>query len=251
MILIGLTGGISTGKSTVSRLFSEDFGVPVVDADLISRQSSFKKTIEFCAIRFEIRLFQVVEPKKSGYQHIKRLFGETVFEPDGSLNRDKLGRLIFSDEKSRKILNKALHKLIAFEMLKQILWHLIKGHRYVIVDAPLLFEVKMFLKYFKYKIVVFCDESQQLDRLLKRNTQLSETEAKQRIQSQLATADKIKMADFTIDNTKDLSFTREQVEKLHETFENSKAYLTIRMSLIGLLSLLGFLLGSIIKKILF
>ncbi len=136
-------------------------------------------------------------------------------------------------------------------MIKQIIWYLIKGYRYIVVDAPLLFEVKMFLKYFKYKIVVYCDESQQLDRLLKRNKQLSESEARQRIQSQLATNDKIQMADLTIDNSKDLSITRQQVQILYEKFEKSKAYIKIRLILIGILAFLGYSFSFIIKKFYF
>ncbi len=146
-------------------------------------------------------------------------------------------------------MNKSLHKLIAFEMLKQVVWNLIKGYRFVIVDAPLLFEVKIFLKYFKYKIVVYCDERQQLDRLLNRNKQLTENEAKQRIESQINTIDKVKLADFCIDNSKELEFTRKQVEQLYEKFESSKAYLKTRIILIAVMVSIVFSGIFMVKKL--
>ena len=181
-------------------------------------------------------LLKVVEPNKKGWLRIKKHFSDDdVFNDDGTLNRDKIGQIIFSNAKKRQLLNKCLHNLILFEIIKQLLLYLIKGHRYIILDVPLLFEFKLGLSLISYKIVVFCNEDEQIKRLLVRNKNLNENEAKNRIKSQMKNEDRLRLADFVIDNSSDVENTRIQIEKLNEVFVKSKRYIPARLVIIGIL----------------
>ena len=146
-MIIGLTGSIASGKSTVSQMLKE-LGYPIVDADLVARQ--------------------VVEPGSETLEKIKGAFGEDVILPDGSLDRKKVGDIIFSDPASRKRLNDIIHPAIRQEMLRQRAAYVAEGQKVVIMDIPLLFESK--LQHFVEKIlVVSVTEENQLKRLMERN----------------------------------------------------------------------------------
>jgi dephospho-CoA kinase len=108
----------------------------------------------------------------------------------------------------------------------------------VILDIPLLFESKFSLRLLSYKIVVYCDETQQLDRLLKRNRELSIEDARNRINSQMKIDEKLKRADFIIDNSKSIENTENQVVALNEKLNKSKEYLKIRFILLSFAFLL-------------
>lgn len=223
MFLVGLTGGIASGKSTVSKIFNQDFNVPIIDADIIARQ--------------------VVLPGRTGWKRVRKLFGDEILNHDQTINRDRLGEIIFSDDKKRKMLNQALHGLILLEIFKQILKNFIKGERFVILDIPLLFETKISLYLLSYKLVVYCQsEEEQLRRLMLRNPQLNEQEAKKRIRSQMSTSDKIKLADYCIDNSNDLEYTKEQVKKVYFILKKSKIYLWMRAFLFSGLAIGVYLL---------
>ena len=214
MFLIGLTGNIASGKSTVSKIFQNEFKVPIVDADLIARQ--------------------VVEPNTTGWTRIKILFGTDILNADNTLNRDKLGKIIFQNEQKRKALNRALHGLIRIEMLKQIFLYLIQGYTFIILDIPLLFETKTpIAKLISYTLVVDCDEQTQLKRLLTRNPELSEQDALNRINSQMKRELKLKLADYVIDNSTYLETTRNQCEKLFKIFNNSNKHWYFRTALLS------------------
>lgn len=215
MFLIGLTGNIASGKSTISKIFQNEFKVPIVDADLIARQ--------------------VVEPNTTGWKRIKILFGtENILNADNTINRDKLGKIIFQNEQKRKALNRALHGLIRIEMLKQIILFLIQGYKFIILDIPLLFETNTpIAKLISYTLVVDCDEQTQLQRLLTRNPELSEQDALNRINSQMKREHKLKLADYVIDNSTDLETTRKQCEKLFKIFNNSKKHWYFRTALMS------------------
>lgn len=118
-IVIGLTGGIATGKSTVSKLLKAA-RIPIIDADIIARQ--------------------VVEPGTPALAKIQATFGNEVLFPDGSLDRKKLGTIIFNDEVKRKQLNKIVHPAVRKAMLWQMLSYWIKGYKYCVMDVPLLIE---------------------------------------------------------------------------------------------------------------
>lgn len=121
MKLIGLTGGIATGKSTVSNSLSP---IPVVDADLVARQ--------------------VVQPHEPAYYAVISTFGSDVLTPSGEIDRAKLGTIVFNDTQARKKLNGATHPMIRLEMLRQMLWWFLKGERMVVLDTPLLYEAGLY-----------------------------------------------------------------------------------------------------------
>ena len=117
--VVGLTGGIATGKSTVSNLLRAR-GVPLVDADLIARQ--------------------VVEPGTPALAKIQAYFGDGVIQPDGTLDRKKLGTIIFNDEEKRRKLNGIVHPAVRSAMLWQVLGYWVRGNKYCVLDVPLLIE---------------------------------------------------------------------------------------------------------------
>lgn len=190
-ITLGLTGGIASGKSTIANMF-KDKGVPVIDTDIIARQ--------------------VVEKGTVGLEQITQTFGKEILNEDGTLNRKKLGSIIFQDAHQRDSLNKIMQPLIQEEMIKQRDVYLANNERIVVLDIPLLYEGN--LEHTVNQIlVVYVDKETQLKRLMDRN-KLTEKEARDRISSQLPLEKKKERADLIIDNTGDLDASREQFEKL-------------------------------------
>lgn len=195
-MIIGLTGSIASGKSTVSQMLKE-LGYPIVDADLVARQ--------------------VVEPGSETLEKIKETFGEGVILPDGSLDRKKVGDIIFSDPASRKRLNDIIHPAIRNEMLRQRAAYMAEGQKVVIMDIPLLFESK--LQHFVDKIlVVSVTEENQLKRLMERNN-LSERDALARISSQLPMSVKEEGADAVIYNNGTIEETKWQLNRILEKWD--------------------------------
>jgi dephospho-CoA kinase len=117
-----LTGGIATGKSSVSKLLKEKH-IPIVDADIIARQ--------------------VVEPGTPALAKIVSSFGSEILQPDGTLDRKKLGAVIFNDEAKRRTLNSIVHPAVRRALLWGVLGHWVRGHKYCILDVPLLIEGPM------------------------------------------------------------------------------------------------------------
>lgn len=187
-MIIGLTGSIASGKSTVSRMLA-DMGFPIVDADLIARL--------------------VVEPGTDTLKEIETVFGSQVILPEGALNRAKLGELIFNDPESRQQLNNIIHPAIRREMLRQRDAFLAEGHKNVILDIPLLFESKLF-NFADRILVVSVSEQNQLMRLMERNG-LTEKEALARIGSQLPMSEKEAGADAVIFNNGTIEETKQQL----------------------------------------
>lgn len=195
-IVIGLTGSIATGKSTVASMFI-DIGIPVIDADRIARE--------------------VVEPGEEAYKKVVETFGEEILLEDRSLNRPKLGRIVFSDEEKRNQLNSIVHPAIRKRMLEKRDAYLKNGEDCVVLDIPLLFESK--LEHFVDKIiVVYVDEDVQLKRLLERN-QLTKEEALQRIRSQMPVKDKIELADAVIDNNGTIEHSFKQLKEILQKWD--------------------------------
>ncbi|AQQ52824.1 dephospho-CoA kinase [Planococcus lenghuensis] len=192
-MIIGLTGSIASGKSTVAAMLKEK-GYALVDADAVARQ--------------------VVEPGTETLARISRAFGEDVLQADKTLNREKLGALIFNDPNSRKKLNDIIHPAIRQEMLRQREEWLANGAQTVIMDIPLLFESK--LEHFADKIlVVSVSEENQLARLMQRNG-LTAQDARARISSQLPVSEKEKRADAVIYNNGSIAETERQLEWILE-----------------------------------
>ncbi|MBU8770124.1 dephospho-CoA kinase [Cytobacillus oceanisediminis] len=187
-LTVGLTGGIASGKSTVSSLLIEK-GYTVIDADIEARLA--------------------VEKGEEAYQEIVRHFGERVLLKDGSIDRAELGSIIFHDEKERKALNSIVHPAVRKRMTAQKEQAISRNEQMIILDIPLLFESK--LQYMCDKtLLVYADEGIQLQRLMQRN-QLSEKEAMARIHSQMPLREKKALADAVIDNNGRIEETEKQL----------------------------------------
>ena len=192
-MIIGLTGSIASGKSTVAKML-EGYHLPIVDADLVARQ--------------------VVEPGTETLAKIAQAFGEEVIKEDGTMDREKVGLIIFHDPAKRKMLNDIIHPAIRVEMIRQRDEHLKQGAPHVVMDIPLLFESK--LQHFVDKIlVVSVKEDIQLERLMKRN-HLSEEEARARIASQLPMSVKEQGAHAVIYNNSDEASAAQQLKVILE-----------------------------------
>ncbi|GAA4079462.1 dephospho-CoA kinase [Amphibacillus indicireducens] len=191
--IVGLTGSIATGKSTVAALFARE-EIPIVDADLIARQ--------------------VIEPGQRAYDQVVQAFGHEILAHDQSINRVKLGQMIFNDQKKRAQLNQIVHPVI-IEQLIEDRDRLIKaGHPLIVLDIPLLYELDL-AKLVDRVVVVYSTTENQLIRLMARD-QLSEREAQQRIDTQISIDEKKQRADYIIDN----NGTKQQTEtQFHQLLE--------------------------------
>ena len=192
MKVIGLTGSIGSGKSTVSGFF-EKLGAIVIDADQVSRQ--------------------VVEPGSPALKELTVAFGENILNPDGSLNRTLVAEIVFNSDEKRELLNSIIHPMIFNEINSTIEEYREKGTEIIILEAALILEKKGLIKLIDKLIVVSIDEETQKKRLEGRGD-LSKKQINARINSQLINNEKIKHADYIIDNNQDLVNTREQVRKL-------------------------------------
>lgn len=187
--ILGLTGGIATGKSTVSRYFS-DKGYAVVDADVVARR--------------------VVEPGTEGLANIVAHFGTEIIQKDGTLNREKLGAMIFSDAEKRETLNNLLSAQIRRTIMADTETLVNANQPLIVLDIPLLYEAG-YETHCDAVMVVYTTEAVQLERLMARNN-LTEEEALNRIASQEPIETKKDRADIVIDNNGHLNHTYEQVE---------------------------------------
>src|SRR5699024_7952975 len=194
-LIIGLTGSIASGKSTVSLMF-DDFDIPVIDADKLARE--------------------VVDPGEKAYEAIIHKFGPGILREDKTLDRKKLGAIVFADEQKRMQLNEIVHPAIREKMLKHRDAYIKSDEKCVVLDIPLLFENKL-TNYVDKTLVVYVDENVQLERLMEREG-FSKQEAKQRIQAQIPNKEKAKLADAIIDNNGTKHHSYEQLENLLRTW---------------------------------
>ncbi|MBO9598955.1 MAG: dephospho-CoA kinase [Cohnella sp.] len=188
---IGLTGGIATGKSTVANLLTER-GAVLIDLDVIARE--------------------VVEPGQPALARVAERFGQAVLREDGTLDRKKLGSIVFADATRRQALEAILHPAIRAVMKERMAMH--EGRspdRLVVVDVPLLFESKL-EPYFEQIMLVYVPREEQLQRLMKRDG-LSEADAERRLAAQMSIEDKKALADIVIDNSADLTRTEAQIDR--------------------------------------
>lgn len=196
-MIVGLTGGIATGKSTVSKML-KDSGVFIIDVDLIARE--------------------VVEPGTVGLKKIVAHFGSEILFPNSNeLNRKKLGSLVFNSKEKLDQLNQILQPIIRQEIIER-LEEAKKIHSLVVVDMPLLFEEK-YETLFDQIIVVTTQKNLQIDRLKKRN-HLTEAEALQRIHAQLDMEYKEQRADLVIDNSGSFENAKQQVQAWLDSIAN-------------------------------
>jgi len=195
MIVVGLTGGIASGKSSVSHLLASH-GIPIVDADILARR--------------------VVEPNTSVHAQIVATFGSEVLLRDGSraLDRKKLGEVVFNDDRKRKLLNAIVHPAVRREMIWDVARYWLTGHKVCVVDVPLLIEVGIW-KYVSKVVVVYCSKDLQLQRLTQRDN-IPHAAAQARINAQLPLASKLEYSDHVIDNSGSLADLESQVTSLVE-----------------------------------
>lgn len=189
MLVIGLTGNIGCGKSSLSKLLIKQ-NIDVIDADLISRE-----------IMYDKELLKIVFNN----------FGSEIKNNDGTLNRKKLGDIVFNDDEKLIELNNITHPAIKRKINNNIKDLYKKGKNIVVIDAALLIEGK-FLDLVNKLLVIVCNEEIQLNRVMKRDN-LTEEEELKRINSQMKQDEKVKYADYIIDNSKDMDNLRIEFNK--------------------------------------
>ncbi|EJB3550920.1 dephospho-CoA kinase [Listeria monocytogenes] len=196
---IGLTGSVATGKSTVSNMIQQA-GIPLVDADIAARK--------------------VVEPGTEGLKEIVAYFGEEILLADGTLDRAKLGEIIFKDKEKREKLNEITHPRVKDYMLEARERFFRAGEELVFFDIPLLFESHL-ESLVDQIVVVWTTPEIELKRLMERNN-LTKEDALRRIESQMGIDEKARKADFVIDNNESLEKTQKQVYTFIERFVKNK-----------------------------
>jgi dephospho-CoA kinase len=195
MLVVGLTGSIGTGKSTVSNVLKTK-NINIIDADKISRE---------------------ILNNTTALNEIFDYFGDEVKNPDGTLNRKKLGNIVFNDDVKLIKLNSITHPKIKENINNKLLEYKENKEKIVIVDAPLLIEAKFYDLVDKILLIV-CDEEVQINRIIKRDN-CSKKDAILRIKSQMSQVDKKTYADYIIDNSYDLEILNKQVEEFLKNME--------------------------------
>nr|WP_295969916.1 dephospho-CoA kinase [uncultured Bacillus sp.] len=190
-LVIGLTGGIASGKSTVSHIL-EELGITVIDADIEARMA--------------------VDPGEKAYNQIVAHFGKSILLEDGTINRAKLGEIIFNHKEERIALNGIVHPAVRERMNVKKQEAVKRNEPLIIMDIPLLFESGL-TDQVERSLLIYIDEATQLKRLKERN-QYSEQEAMARIQSQMPLKEKRTLADAVIDNSGTLEETRRQLYQI-------------------------------------
>lgn len=196
-LLLGVTGGIASGKTTVAHILQE-LGAFTIDFDAIARQ--------------------VVEPEKPAWKEIVDYFGEQVLQEDGNLDRKKLSDIVFRDTEKRKKLESFTHPPICEEFVKQVN-EIAKEESEAIIQVvvPLLIEGN--LQYMFHKVlVVYIPEEMQVERLCKRDG-ISREEAANRLKAQLPMDEKLTYADFVVHNDRSMGEARKQVEEIWKTLK--------------------------------
>jgi dephospho-CoA kinase len=200
VLLIGLTGGIGSGKSTVAALLAER-GAVVVDADAIARQ--------------------VVEPGGPAHQPMIDRFGQGIVLPDGTLDRPAIASLVFNDAGALADLNAITHPAIRQAIGVRVLEHVDSDH-VVVLDVPLLAETTQSSWGLAGIIVVDTPEEVAVDRLVRRRG-LSPQDAEARIRAQISRAERRRVADVVIDNSRDRAALTAEVDRAWRWIEDKKA----------------------------
>jgi dephospho-CoA kinase len=195
MKLIGLTGGIGSGKSTIARRLAEH-GAVVIDADHVARE--------------------VVEPGQPALEAIFSSLGQDLRLPDGSLNRSELGSIVFTDKSKLKVLNSIVHPAVKARTMT--LFSQAPQDAVVVYDVPLLVEASVDYP-FEEIIVASAPESVRVERLMEHRG-MTEVEAASRIEAQAPEEDRLKIANHVIDTSGDISHTYSQVDALWEQLKN-------------------------------
>lgn len=190
-MIIGLTGGIATGKSTVATMMRQE-GIPVVDADVIARE--------------------VMEIDGAAYNKVVQTFGREILDADGSINRALLGERIFSDEVMRLKLNSIVHPVVRSELVAKAEAYQREGHEHVVMDIPLLYESELFYLVDKV-LLVYVTPELQLERLMSRD-QAGMEQARSRMNAQMPIDEKVERADAVIHNHGTQEETRGELRRI-------------------------------------
>ena len=193
MKLVGLTGGIATGKSTVASML-RGLGAAIIDADELARE--------------------VVKPGQEAWQEIVAAFGSEFLRGDQTLDREKLRKLVFQDSEARKKLESITHPRIRKLAQARVQELAAEGAEIIIYDAPLLFENQVHF-WLRPVVLVACHPTIQKKRLRDRD-RLSEEEIRQHLEAQMSLQEKRKLADFVIENDGDLEELQKQVREVWE-----------------------------------
>ncbi len=198
-MIIGVTGIYASGKGTVCSMF-EELGAQVIDTDILARE--------------------IVEPESKGFNLLVKEFGNEILNCNGSINRAVLADIVFKDKNKVKILNEITHPLI-LEKMQDIINK--APDKIYLINVPLLYE-SGFDKNTEYNIVVYAKENQVINRGINRD-KFSETQIKERLNNQISLIEKLKLADYVIDNSSTIENTKRQVLEIWKTLlqKNKKA----------------------------
>jgi dephospho-CoA kinase len=187
---IGITGGLSSGKSTAASIFKE-LGACFIDADTIAHGF-----LEDIGVKNKVRKF---------------FKGKDILSQKGGIDREKLGKIAFLKKENVDFLNNLIHPLVVEKIKEE--FHLLEREKVVVVEVPLLYEAHL-EHLFDIVIVIEVEESNQIKRSRKRNKKLTEKEVRARIRHQIPLNEKIKLADYVVNNNGSLKSTREQITKI-------------------------------------
>ncbi len=192
MLIVALSGGIASGKSVIARVL-EELGCYIHEADLVAHQ--------------------LMAPHKPAWEKIVVRFGPTILKSDNTINRTKLGSIVFSDKEERLFINNLLHPLVIKKKEEKIIKLKTAGlYKIFISEAALTIEAG-YTKYFDKIIITHCQKTIQIERLIKRD-RINQAEALKKITSQMSSEQKLKYADYTIDTSGTFEKTIEQSEQV-------------------------------------
>ena len=188
--IIGLTGGIASGKSTVSMMFKA-INIPVIDADHIAKN--------------------LLNKDSEAYHEIIQEFGEEILTPDGQINRKKLAKILFDNEKARLKINEIIHPKVKTIIKQEMLRLDSYDEKVIVLDIPLLFETS-YHTICDLTLLVYARQKDQVERLMHRD-HISEEYALKKIKSQMPMSKKKELADYVIDNSKSILETKKAFER--------------------------------------
>ena len=198
MLVLGLTGNIGCGKSSVSTIFMEN-NIKVVDADIVARQ---------------------IFDDKNLLNEVFSTYGESIKNQDGSLNRRALGNIVFNDDEKLILLNNLTHPKIKQKILSKVEEYKNQGEKIVVIDAALLIEDD-YIPYIQKLILITCRKEIQINRIIARDNCTKE-EAISRINSQMSQEEKVKFADYIIDNSNSFEELQKKVLEIISVLQGER-----------------------------